>query len=420
MTPLEDVVIVGGGPVGVLLAAELARHGVSAAVIERRRADAASEADPAAAALRTRAVGVHATTLAAMEPSGATDRLLAHARRVHEGEARRAGRTLGVVRFDRLRTRHPYVATLPQPETEAAVAETAADWGAPAPDRGVAVTALAPHGDRVDVRLADGTARAARIVVVAGGVRARGLLPLAARMRRYPDRYLMTDCTDNGPDGDRAVVHLDARGVLESFPLPAGRRRYVAWVGPGDDGAPADRLREAVATRTASDAAASAVGDATAFGVARSGLAAMRSGRLIAIGDTAHEVSPIGGQGMNLGLIDAVTLAPLLARWVRAESRASGRAIRSTAPGAGVGAGRSPATVPADVAGPLAAWERARLAAASRAGRIAGVNTALGRPARPVAVAGVRAALATPAAGLLARAYAMGFDPGARLFEVPR
>ena len=57
---------------------------------------------------------------------------------------------------------------------------------------------------------------------------------------------------------------------------------------------------------------------------------------MLAIGDAAHEVSPIGGQGMNLGLIDAVTLAPLLARWIRN--------------------GDGPPE--------LAAWERARLRAA--------------------------------------------------------
>ncbi|WP_314431297.1 FAD-dependent monooxygenase, partial [Microbacterium lacticum] len=99
-----DVAIVGAGPVGTLLAAELARLGVAAAVIEQR----------AEAGGGSRAVGIHATALAAMEASGATDRLLADALRVRVGEARRRGRTLGEVRFDRLHARHPFVATLPQ------------------------------------------------------------------------------------------------------------------------------------------------------------------------------------------------------------------------------------------------------------------------------------------------------------------
>lgn len=388
-----DLAIVGAGPVGTLLAAEAARHGLAAVAFERR-----PEAGPG-----SRAVGVHATALAAMEASGATERLLAEALRVRVGEARRGGRRLGEVRFDRLHTRHPYVATLPQSATEAALRGAAASWGAPAARRGVAVTALVPEPGGVALHLESGGGEAeiilARVVVVAGGLRARALVSTPTRARSYPDRYLMTDCPDATGDGERAVVHLDADGVLESFPLPGGRRRYVAWMPRAQDGAgetdastDAARLRDAVARRTGSDAAAAHVTAATWFGVARSRLTALRTGRIVAIGDTAHQVSPIGGQGMNLGLIDAVTLAPLLARWVRE--------------------GEPPAA--------LAAWERARLRAADRAGRIAAVNTLLGRPSRAGGAAAVRLALRSPASALLAHAYSMGFDPAVRLFAAPR
>lgn len=389
-----DVAIIGAGPVGTLLAAELARHGTSSVLFEQR-------AGPGAG---TRAVGVHGVALAAMEGSGATDRLLAGAVRVRVGEARRGGRTLGLVRFDRLRMRHPYVATLPQHATEAALAATASAWGAPDVQRGCRVDAIRPGDDGVEIDVAGREyPLPARIAVVAGGLRSRALLPVPERSRHYRDRYLMTDCADTGDDGERAVVHLDRSGVLESFPLPGERRRYVAWIdaAPGRPAADrpveeqttdAVRLRDAVATRTRSDAAAASVQDATGFGVARSRVAAMRggtAGRVFAIGDAAHEVSPIGGQGMNLGLIDAVTLAPLLARWLRDDD------------------------APQD----LARWERERLRAADRSGRIAAVNTALGRPSRAGAAVMVRAALGTPVAGLLAHAYAMGFDPAAREFD---
>lgn len=399
-----DVAIVGAGPVGTLLAAELARLGVAATVIEQR----------AEAGGGSRAVGIHATALAAMEASGATDRLLADALRVRVGEARRRGRTLGEVRFDRLHARHPFVATLPQSATEAALAGAAAVWGAPPPRRGAAVTSVRSRGGAdggaagaVEVTLDAGESLAARIVVVAGGLRSRALLPALGgetRVRRtpYPDRYLMTDTAGVSGDGNRAVVHLDPRGVLESFPLPGGRRRYVAWVGAatGDraleragDSAEADaataRLRTAVAERTGSDAEASTVSHATTFGVARSRLTALRVGRVLAIGDAAHEVSPIGGQGMNLGLIDAVTLAPLLARWIRY----------------------------GDAPPELAAWERARLRAADLSGRLAAANTTLGRPHGAATALGVRLALAGPTARLMAHAYAMGFDSAARRFR---
>lgn len=374
---MRDVAIVGAGPVGTLLAGELARRGVDVVAIERR----------ADTAVGSRAIGVHAPVLAALESSGATERLLAAAVRVRVGEARSRGRLLGAVRFDRLSVRFPFVATLPQTATFAALAADA-----PVPLRGEAVAVRG--GARPCVRVhTDGGGEhvvEARIVVVAAGPRARGLLwrPGAARERAYPDRYVMADVPADG--GDVAVVNLDRGGVLESFPLPGGVRRFVAAV-RADVDAPDARtaaLRAALIARGLDEEAAR-IERAEEFRIRRALAPALRRGPLFAIGDTAHEVSPIGGQGMNLGLLDAATLAPLLATWVQT----------GAAPDA-----------------ELARWERRRLASARVSGGIAVANTVLGRPAGPrvdaARAAALRVALATPAARLLAHAYAMGFDRG--------
>jgi 2-polyprenyl-6-methoxyphenol hydroxylase-like FAD-dependent oxidoreductase len=370
---MPDVLVIGAGPVGTLLSAELARRGVDVAVVERR--SDGSEG--------SRAIGVHAPVLAALEASGTTERLLANARRVSAGEARSAGRVLGVVRFDRLSRRFPFVATLPQPETHQALAVDA-----PTPMLGE-VTAIRDDG-RPRVIYRSGTDEAelsARIVVVAGGPRARWLLYRreAVRVQPYPDRFVMADLAVDGPE--HAVVHLDREGVLESFPLPGGMRRFVApGTGADDPAARAAVLRAALEARGEHDAAR-AIERADGFAIRRTVAPRMRRGPLFAIGDAAHEVSPMGGQGMNLGLLDAVSLAPLLADWVRT----------GDAPEAELGR-----------------WERRRRASARTSGLIANMNTFLGRPASPrvdaVRRAAMRAALATPAGTLLAHAYAMGFD----------
>ncbi len=377
---MHDVVIVGAGPVGMLLAGELVRRGVDVAVLERR----------AAAGAGTRAIGVHAPVLAALEPSGVTERLLAEAARVARGEARARGRLLGVVRFDRLSTRFPFVATLPQAATEAVLAADA-----PAPRRGAAVSAVVPRGDRVTVR-AEGDDRLveldARVVVVAAGAAGRGLMyrPGAISVHEYRDRYLMTDAPARGRD-DVAVVHLDADGVLESFPLPGGVRRFVACDAPHADPDPharAARLQEALVRR--GEDATGRVEHATAFGVRRFVAPQLRHGRVIVIGDAAHEVSPIGGQGMNLGLLDAITLAPLLASWIRAGEAPDAQLHR---------------------------WEQRRVRSARTAAMLAAANTVLGRPtgaADGLRRATVRAMLSAPSGWLFARAYAMGFDADAR------
>ncbi len=401
-TAVPEVVVVGAGPVGTLLSAELARLGVDVAVVERRAVPGAG----------SRAIGLHAPTLTALEAGGAADRILERAVTVRRGEARSNGRLLGTVRFDRLRARHPYVATLPQAETEAALAV-----GAPTPERGVSVERIRPDGERMRLRVRSTSSGSggereldAAIVVVAAGVAARSLVFRDAALARtsYPDRYLMTDAVvppfraatrreASDPSRvaddatDTAVVHLAATGVLESFPLPGGRRRFVAWDAGGADDAASRLVRLRAALRERGEAAAAdAITDATGFFVRRVLAPAMRRGRLFAIGDTAHEISPIGGQGMNLGLLDAASLAPLLAYWVHT--------------------GEAPEAE-------LDRWHRDRLRSARAAGRLAAVNMRLGRPVSAAAHAvRIRAlgAVLGATGPLLAHAYAMGFDAARR------
>ncbi|WP_188685709.1 FAD-dependent oxidoreductase [Nesterenkonia cremea] len=368
-----EVIVIGAGPVGLLLAAELRRRGVGVELLEQRERSSPD----------SRAIGVHAPVLAALEESGLTAELLSWARRVPRGEARSQGRVLGTVRFDRLSCRFPFVATLPQSMTEAVLAQSA-----PEPERGVGVTVIRPAGEHVQLHT-DAGSRRAPVVVLAGGSRSRGLVYRSPGARSYPDRYLMADVeVSERSDSDAAVVHLDENGVMESFPLPDRHRRFVVWDPPGASTASAQRqlrFERAVAAR------GEPVGGAvTEFGVRRFVAPRMRSGALFVIGDAAHEVSPIGGQGMNLGLLDAVTLAPLLAQWA--------------------GTGTAPE---AD----LKRWERRRVASARQAARLAGLNTRLGRPASARVNAarrnGLRLMLAPGPGKLFAHAYAMGFDADA-------
>lgn len=371
---MPEVLVVGAGPVGLALAADLRVRGVDVDVVEKRTAIGGG----------TRAIGIHSPALAHLEASGATDELLSRAVRIEQGEARADGHVLARIRFDRLRARHPYVAALPQADTAEVLTRLA-----PPVRRGVTVTAVADVGSSVRVRTTGQRGDEeidARLVVVASGWAGRELVyrPGAVRTHEYADRYVMADVV--APGGPVARVHLERAGVLESFPLPNGRRRLVAWAGTEDVPDATPLLRRAVAERTGLEVDIPA---ATTFRVRRAVAPALRRGRVVVVGDAAHEVSPIGGQGMNLGLLDALTLSPLLSRWLRTGSPDG-----------------------------LARWERDRLASARHAARLAALNTFLGRPLGPAAhavkTATLRAVLGGPGGAAFARAYAMQGDRAAR------
>jgi 2-polyprenyl-6-methoxyphenol hydroxylase-like FAD-dependent oxidoreductase len=371
--PMPEVLVVGAGPVGLALAADLRARGVDVEVVERR-VDAGGG---------TRAIGIHSPALTLLEACGATDGIRAEAVRIDRGEARADGRVLAEIRFESLRARHPYVAALPQGDTMRVLSALA-----PPVQAGTAVLALQHDGGgvRAEVSGPDGRSEIrAAVVVVASGWAGRELVYRdgAVRTHHYPDRYVMADVVASG--GPVARVHLERGGVVESFPLPGGRRRLVAWAGSTEVGDADGFLREAVVVRTGIEVD---IAGASIFGVRRAVAPALRRGRIVVVGDAGHEVSPIGGQGMNLGLLDALTLSPLLASWVRRGHDAG-----------------------------LARWERDRLASARHAARLAFLNTLLGRAAGPTAHAlrtgALRTLLRGPGGAAFTRAYAMRFDRAA-------
>ncbi len=374
---MHDVAVVGAGPVGLLLSGLLQRAGVSTVVLERR----------SGASRGSRAIGVHAPVLAALEDSGLTEALLAGAVRVKEGEARCEGRPLGRVRFADTSARFPFVATRPQHETNEILLSISAQ-----PEYDHHVLSINHRPGHVVLRVTHGGIERsvpARVAVVASGAAGRGLVFRGrhAVARAYPDRYVMADVEAEG--GPVAVVDMAHHGVLESFPLPGGRRRFVAWdAAQTETGAESagSRLADALAAHGLRTAAAR-VTHASGFGVRRFVAPRLRNDRVFVIGDAAHEVSPIGGQGMNLGLLDAAHLAPLLAAWV-AHDRPPDDDLRR--------------------------WERRRVASARIAAAIAAANTRLGRPGSPAGMrareAGLRTALAPGMRRALAAAYSMGLD----------
>lgn len=396
---MADVLIVGAGPVGLFMAALLLQDGMEVQILEQRSAP-----EP-----HSRAIGIHPPALSALAGTGVAGALVAEGVPIRRGVALAGGKCLAQMSFAGVSDRFPFILSLPQGRTEALLERRVHELDDGALHRGVRLTRLSDDGARVTVEAESGSGPlryTAPLVIAADGVRStvRALRGVALRGKDYPDSYLMGDFADNTGFGPDAALFLAGAGIVESFPLPGQRRRWVVRLGAGDltagslmdgdmtagditaggQGGDAQWLMHCVRERTGLDIDAGTNSMLSRFGVRTRLARRMVTGRVVMIGDAAHEVSPIGGQGMNLGWLDAAALAPIVSAAMRGQG----------------------------VEGDLRTFERTRLRAAARATRQAEINMALGRPlqeglltARNRAIGGVAAVPAVNA--LIARRFTM-------------
>ncbi|MFC0042744.1 FAD-dependent monooxygenase [Actinomadura rayongensis] len=308
----ENVVIVGAGPTGLLLAGDLAAAGVDVTVLERRVGP--SEL--------TRAFAVHARTLELFDMRGIADDLV------------RTGRRVGQIRFfghvgidlSHLPGRFPFVLITPQYETDRVLRDRAVAAGARLQE-GVEVTGLRQdaEGVAVHVRTADGTTGVHRAAYAVGAdgahstVRAALGLPFggtsAARSVMLADVRLR--------DEPQEIFHFGvARNVFAVIvPFGDGWYRAVAWSAEdkaaGTDDVDLDELRKALRAAHGTDFGLAEARWTSRYSTDERQVPRYRVGRVLLAGDAAHVHSPVGGQGMNIGLHDAANLAWRLAAVVR-------------------------------------------------------------------------------------------------------
>jgi 2-polyprenyl-6-methoxyphenol hydroxylase-like FAD-dependent oxidoreductase len=302
------VVIAGGGPTGMMLAAELALAKVDVAIIERR-------SDHVLAG--TRAGGFHSRTIEVLDQRGVAERFLT------EGQVAQVA-MLGSARLDMsdFPTRHPYSLAIWQNHIERIMAA----WIAELPvhtyyDREVADFAQDDAG--VDVRLADGESLRTRYLVGCDG--GRSLIRKAAGIE-FPgweatrsNLIAEVELTEEPPQG----VRRDAIGVHGLHRLEDGKTVRVVvterQLGPSSEPTLRD-LSDALIAVYGTDFGIHSPTWISRFTDATRQAAAYRVARVLVAGDAAHVHYPAGGQGLSLGVQDAVNLGWKLAQVVKSIS----------------------------------------------------------------------------------------------------
>ena len=298
------VVIAGGGPTGLMLAGELALARVDVAVVERRATQ-----DLAG----SRAGGLHARTIEVLDQRGIADRFLSQGKVMQV-----AGFALIPLDISDFPTRHNYGLALTQNRIEPLLAARVSELKVPI-YREAEVTDLAQDDDGVDVALGDGRSLRARYLVGCDG--GRSLVRKKAGID-FPGwdpsvSYLIAeaDTTDEPPAG----VRHGEKGINGMARLDDGKRVRIVLNEPHvvrADDPTVDDLRAALLAVYDTDFGVHNVTWLSRFTDMARQAASYRAGRVLLAGDAAHVHSPAGGQGLNIGVQDAVNLGWKLAQVV--------------------------------------------------------------------------------------------------------
>ena len=319
-----QVLVVGAGPVGLTLANELVRHGVSLRIVDK----AAQRTD------KSKALVLWSRSLELFDDAGYVESFLPAGFQARGAQISNGRDVMAKVTFDSTDSRYPYALMIPQSETERILDERLAQQGVPV-ERSVELTSFAEKGSSVEatLRKADGTTETLTVDWLVGCDGAHstvrhGLNFTFEGSTLESDWILADGFIPALEPKDRLHIFWHRDGILAFFPIVGDRWRMIAdfSVGQraGDRGDPTlEEVNRLMAHRGSSSLVMTDPVWLAAFRINERKVRDYRKGRVFLAGDASHIHSPAGGQGMNTGMQDAFNLAWKLALVVKGSAKAT-------------------------------------------------------------------------------------------------
>jgi 2-polyprenyl-6-methoxyphenol hydroxylase-like FAD-dependent oxidoreductase len=293
--------VIGAGPVGMLAALLSAHDGLSVLLLEQSVTRHS----------QSRANGISPSSLEILSRLGLAAVFIEHGVAVRTAEAYGRNMRLGVLDFAGLQGDFPFVLSIPQDKTEQLLEEAVVAHSSIRFLRGHEVTYCSEEecrvtvgGTRADAGLFSFTGQ---YVLACDGGKSIVRQSLGIPFEGAPDRYtyLMGDYEDTTGWGKKALFFFTARGSVESFPLPGGKRRYVVRTPRFVKEYTTGYLGTELLCRAGVRVDGANRFWESGFGVQSFMAGSFCKGRVFLCGDAAHLMSPVGGQNMNSGFADA-------------------------------------------------------------------------------------------------------------------
>jgi 2-polyprenyl-6-methoxyphenol hydroxylase-like FAD-dependent oxidoreductase len=313
-----DVLIVGAGPAGLAAACRLTQEGQRVLIV-----------DMAPAGTNTsRAAVVHARTLEVLEQIGLASVLVENGIAVPEFTMRDGTSTLARLDFSSLPTHYPFTLMIPQSRTEQLLEARLRELGGEV-ERGVELQRLHLIDERYRAIVSRDGAEPEeiepRFIIGADGAhsRVRSEAGITFDGSEYQESFILADITMRWPLPQREVqLFLSTDGLVVVAPLPSGHHRVVATIDKAPRRPTLSDVQHILDTRGPGNTTVEAVSWSSRFRVAHRLASHYRSHNVFLVGDAAHVHSPAGGQGMNVGIQDALDLAESLTRALKGETSA--------------------------------------------------------------------------------------------------